>query len=66
MTHWIEMADRDGGPDVLGEDENGHLWVPSRIVAGWWDRRLSLRNPTHWRYYLRSRRRRTLAFIETA
>lgn len=65
-TYWTETADREGGADVLGEDENGRLWVPSRTTVGWWDRRLSLWRPTHWPYYLRSRRRRTLAFIETA
>lgn len=64
-THWTEAANRDGGPDVLGEDENGRLWVPSRTDVGLWDRPLDLRKPTHWRYYLRSRFRGTLAFVES-
>lgn len=62
---WISRADRDGGPDVIGEDEDGVLWVPSRNRHGWWDRRLNLRRPTHWPAYLRSRLRCSLAWIET-
>jgi hypothetical protein len=64
-TYWTETADRDGGADVLGEDENGVLWVPSRRRDGWWDRRLDLRRPAHWPAYWRSRRRGSIAFIET-
>lgn len=76
-SHWRDEIDLDGGPDVLGEDQDGVLWVPARRPLryllrpphqhrrGYWDRRLSLWRPTHWFAYLRSRRRRTLAFIET-
>lgn len=55
------------GPDkrLLGECERGELWVPSKSREGWWDRRLNLRNPTHWRYWLRSRLTRAVVMIES-
>lgn len=58
----VEMDSTD--PKLLGEDENGDLWVPSRSRHAWWDRRFSAWRPTHWRYWLRSRRKLRLAMIE--
>lgn len=66
--HWTATAERvsDGDPRILGEDERGELWVPSRAHTSpqRWDRRLNLRNPLHWRFYLRSRRTNRIAFLE--
>jgi hypothetical protein len=55
----------DGDPRILGEDERGYLWVPSRTKPDYWDRPLSLLRPTHWPYWLRSRITRRIAHIET-
>ena len=64
--HWTATAERTTDDwDVLGGDDRGDLWVPSCSVCGWWDRRFSPWRPTHWPAWLRSRRRRRLAFIET-
>lgn len=64
--HWTATADRDvRDPRVLGEDELGDLWVPSRRVPGHWDRRFSGRRPSHWPAWMRSRLLKRLAHIET-
>ena len=54
----------DGDPRILGEDDSGDLYVPSKSRAELWDRRFNPRNPTHWPYYLRSRATRRVAFLE--
>lgn len=65
--HWRNAVEMDtGDPRLLGEDQWGDLWVPSRRRSLYWDRRFNPRNPLHWRAYLRSRRRHRLAFLETA
>lgn len=63
---WLENAERvsDGDARILGEDERGDLCVPSKTVPGQWDRLSDWRNPSHWRYYLRSRITRRVAFLE--
>lgn len=65
-AHWMETADRvwTGSTRIVGEDDRGDLWVPSKTRPGWWDRPLDLRRPTHWPYWLRSRLTRRLAFLE--
>ena len=64
-TTWRETADyvTDGDHQILGEDERGDLCVPSRTKAGHWDRRYDPRRPSHWRYWLRSRRTGRVAFL---
>jgi hypothetical protein len=63
--NWRQRADLAMSDALLlGEDEFGDLWVPSRQRPGWWDRRFSAWRPTHWRYWLRSRRLCRLAVIE--
>lgn len=66
--HWTATAERvsDGDSRILGEDDNGDLWVPSRTRAEWWDRRFNAWNPTHWPYWLRSRVTKRVAFLESA
>lgn len=66
--HWIARADRvtSGDPRIIGEDENGDLYVPSRTRAEFWDRRLNLANPTHWPYWVRSRVTGRVAWLESA
>lgn len=65
--HWMERAIGNGRPadNLLAEDEYGTLYVPSRKRPDWWDRRFNPRNPLHWPYYLRSRRRCNVVMIET-
>jgi hypothetical protein len=67
-SHWMETVDRvtAGDPRILGEDEDGIWYVPSRTRAEWWDRRFTPVNPTHWPYYLRSRITRRVAWLERA
>jgi hypothetical protein len=64
--HWREDADlvTGGDPRILGEDENGYLFVPSKTRREYWDRLFNPRNPTHWVYYLRSRLTNRIAMIE--
>lgn len=66
--HWrhrveMDMSDRY----LLGEDENGDLWVPTYGVYGtpWWGKRFNPWNPSHWRYWMRSRRKLRLAMLES-
>ena len=68
MTHWRETAKlvSDGDHRILGEDEHGDLFVPSRTRCDWWDRRFQPLNPLHWSYWLRSRRTRRIAFLDAA
>lgn len=64
---WMEDAHVNGGPEVrglLGEDEDGFIYVPSRTRQEWWDRRYNWRNPTHWPYYLRSRLTHRVVMLE--
>lgn len=65
MAHWLESADyvTDGDMRILGEDDYGDLFAPSRSGFGW-DRPFNPANPTHWPYYLRSRLTRRVAFLE--
>jgi hypothetical protein len=65
--HWLEDADyvTDGDPRIIGQDDHGDLFVPSRTRPGYWDRRLNLWKPTHWPFYLRSRLTGRVAFLET-
>jgi hypothetical protein len=65
--HWLETADyvTDGDPRIIGQDDHGDLFVPSRRRPEFWDRRLNLWKPTHWPYYLRSRLTNRVAFLET-
>jgi len=49
---------------LLGEDEYGDLLCPSRTKTDWWDRRLNLKNPTHWPYWLVSRVTKKVVMIE--
>ena len=38
--HWRRRATYDtASHDLLGEDERGDLWVPSRTRPDWWHRR---------------------------
>lgn len=64
--HWTARADRvaDGDHRILGEDDHGDLWVPASWNTAWWSRRLDLRRPSHWIYYLRSRLTRRIAWLE--
>lgn len=64
--HWLESAERVNGPGLrlIGEDDLGYLYVPSRHREDWWDRRLNLRNPAHWPFYLRSRLTRQVVWLE--
>jgi hypothetical protein len=67
-AHWRERAELvfGGDPRILGEDDNGDLFVPSKTRADWWDRPFNPRNPTHWRYWLRSRRTLRIAALEAS
>jgi hypothetical protein len=67
-THWLETAEyvSDGDTRILGEDDNGALYIPSKARSEFWDRRFNRFNPTHWPYYLRSRRTNRVAFLESA
>ena len=64
--HWTARAEmvNDGDPRILGEDDNGDLYVPSLTREGWWDRPFNGRNPRHWPYWLRSRLTMRLAWLE--
>lgn len=53
-----------GDRRLMAEDDLGRLYVPSKTRADYWDRRLDLRNPLHWRYWLRSRLTRTVVMVE--
>ena len=71
---WLDRAEyvTSGEIRILGEDENGDLWVPhitnktlwSIEHVAYWDRRFNPRNPSHWSYWLRSRLTRRIAFLE--
>jgi hypothetical protein len=69
MSDWrqrVEYASAGSGDTwrILGEDDHGDLWAPSRARRGWWDRRFNPRNPLHWRYWLHSRLTRRIAWLE--
>ena len=61
--HWRERVTYTNDRHLLGEDEQGDLFAPSRTIPGWWDRRFSWKKPTLWRYGLRSRLTRTLVYL---
>lgn len=66
MNHqWMAWADRDlyHGEWMLGEDENGDLFVPGRTQDAPW-RRFNPRNPLHWLAYWKSKRVNSLAWLE--
>ncbi len=67
-THWRETAEyvSSGDARILGEDDGGDLFVPSKTRPEFWDRRFRATNPTHWGYYLRSRLTKRVAFLESA
>jgi len=68
--HWTVRAIERGswrvcwGHDwLLGEDERGDLCIPrGRDV---WRGRYDRRNPTHWPFWLHSRLRRRIVWVET-
>lgn len=68
---WRSSAEMvtDGDFRILGEDDRGDLYVPrvamfnSRLAPFWRDR-YNPWNPTHWRYWLRSRLTLRIAFLE--
>ena len=65
--HWTVLAmDRTTGKErgIIGQGDDGEFYVPSKTRPNWWDRRLNLRNPAHWRYWLKSRLTRKVAFLE--
>lgn len=64
--NWREYAEyvTSGDARILGEDDGGGLYIPSRTVAGFWDRPFNRLNPLHWPYYLRSRLTGRIAFLE--
>jgi hypothetical protein len=51
---------------ILGEDERGDMCVPDRRRPGWWSKRYNPWNPTHWRFWLRSRLTMRIAFLEAS
>jgi hypothetical protein len=51
---------------ILGEGDDGELYVPSRTMGNYWDRRYNARNPSHWRFWLKSRLTRKVAFLESS
>lgn len=65
MPTWRERY-AETGPwyDLLAEDEHGDLWVPSRFIKDWWDRRYQWWNPWHWPARVRTGRR-GMVMIET-
>jgi hypothetical protein len=69
-SHWTETAERvwHGEWRLLGECDEGYLWVPAPRRCWksdvWWDRRFNPWNPLHWRFWLRSRLTRTIAYLE--
>lgn len=65
-AHWMESADyvSSGDTRIIGQDENGDLYVPSKTRPDYWDRRFNPLNPTHWSYYVRSRITKRVAFLE--
>ena len=70
-NHWMADADFIGvttgrRPWLIGEDENGHWWVPCHWrdtvrQDGW--RRFHRYNPLDWLSYLNSRRRNQVVFL---
>lgn len=70
--HWTARAERvtDGDWRILGEDDHGDMFVPwgfipgsEPVIYGWHDL-YNPWNPTHWRFWLRSRRTLRIAFLE--
>jgi hypothetical protein len=62
---WFRVTMDTDDPRLLGEDENGDLFVPDRHHPGQWCARFNPRNPLHWRPWLRSRRTLRIAMIES-
>jgi len=65
--HWTATADYVGSGDmrILGEDEYGNLCVPQRGNPGYWRHVYNPWNPTHWRFWLRSRLTMRIAFLDS-
>ena len=61
---WFDAVGRSDDPKLLGEDDYGEIVVPVRGQPGRWKDIFNPRNPRHWRYWLRSRRRRALVMVE--
>lgn len=51
---------------VVAQCDSGDLWLPSRTRPDWWDRRLRLRNPLHWRFALLTAVTGWVAWIEAS
>lgn len=68
-AHWTEKAEyvSFGDARILGEDERGDWFVPSRNVSfdPMWDRAFRWWAPTHWRFWLRSRITGRVAFLQS-
>ena len=69
--HWTARTERVTSGDfrVLGEDDRGDLYVPrvclySGQPVPYWHDLYNPWNPTHWRYWLRSRVTMRIAFLE--
>ena len=62
--HWRETAEMvsEGDWRILGELPDGRLVVP--IGNGTWRGLYQPTNPRHWRFWLRSRLTRRIAFID--
>lgn len=63
---WLEDAHISAGDlrGLLGECDDGFIYVPSKTRADWWDRRYNWRNPTHWRFWLKSRITNRVVMLE--
>lgn len=57
IVGWREDVEYSNYPNtnLLGEDDYGDLYVPSKTRKEYWDRLFNGWNPFHWRYYLWSR-----------
>lgn len=64
---WREEVEHTTHPDnvrrLLGEDEHGFLWVPTKGGTRSW-RRFSPWLPRHWLFYLNSRETRLMTYLE--
>jgi len=49
---------------LIGEDDNGDIYLPSKTREDWWDRPINFKYPSHWIYFLNSRIRNQCVFLE--
>lgn len=67
--HWLVTAESiywdDDDKWIVGEDNNGDLWVPCvpTDMRPYWER-FSRWNPLHWLCYWNSRRRGQVIFLD--